>query len=154
MKIVATDVEGILPPIVLGDDEGAEDWIYDPPPLPIEDRAVQITRLFRGANPFTWGRANRQTSFSWQVARQHASIDAAGAFYRWHASGVPINVSLAVQDGANMDTYIGSIPQVAAVERVGRSTAFKYTIVGAVLQAASTDGGNAAQANPPPTDQS
>ena len=67
---------------------------------------------------------------------------------------MPINVSLAVQDGANMDTYKGVISEVAAVERVGRSTAFKYTIVGAVLQAASTDGGGGGQANPPAMDPS
>jgi hypothetical protein len=132
VKITAKDAEGVLDDIVLGDDGGG-DWIIDPPPLPVERRKVQITPLFRGATPFAWGRGNRAVSFSWTVARDHASADAAGAFMRGHPTKVPINVTLTVDDGAGTDSYTGVIVEVAPVDRFGRATVFRYGIDGAVL---------------------
>ena len=143
MKIVAKDAEEMLPDVVLGDDEGAGDFIIDPPPLPSEKRKVQITELFRAANPFAWGRGNRATSFRWTVSRNHASDDIAGAFARRHAAQVPINVVLTVSEGAFTDVYTGVIPEVTVGERLGRETVFGYAIEGAVLQPAETDGGGA-----------
>ena len=104
MKIVAKDAEGVLADVVLGDDEGAGDFIVDPPPLPAERRRMQVTALFRGVNPFSYGRGNRSMSFRWTVSRNHASADAAGQYMRWHARAVPINVELVVVDGVNTDT--------------------------------------------------
>ena len=142
MKITAKDAEGVLADVVLGDDEGAGDFIIDPPPLPAERRRMQVTALFRGVNPFSYGRGNRSMSFRWTVSRNHASADAAGQYMRWHARAVPINVELVVVDGVNTDTYVGVMVEVSAVGRTGRETVFGYTIDGAVLQAVETEGGN------------
>ena len=141
MKIVAKDAEGVLGEVILGNDEGTGDFIIDPPPLPSERRRMQVTPLFRGTNPFSWGRGNRSVAFRWVVSRNHASADVAGQFMRWHASAVPINVRLVVQDGNYQDTYSGVMVEVAAVGRTGRETVFGYTIDGAVLLAADTEGG-------------
>ena len=142
MKIVAKDAEGVLADVVLGDDEGAGDFIVDPPPLPAERRRMQVTALFRGVNPFSYGRGNRSVAFRWTVSRNHASADVAGQFMRWHASAVPINVRLVVQDGNYQDTYSGVMVVVAAVGWTGRETVFGYTIDGAVLLAVETEGGD------------
>ena len=103
---------------------------------------MQVTALFRGTNPFSYGRGNRSMSFRWTVSRNHASADAAGQYMRWHARAVPINVELVVVDGVNTDTYVGVMVEVSAVGRTGRETVFGYTIDGAVLQAVETEGGN------------
>jgi hypothetical protein len=141
VKIVAKDAEEVLIDVVLGDDEEAGDFIIDPPPLPSEHRKAQITPLFRGTNPFTWGRGNRSISFRWTVSRNHASADAAGTFLRGHAATVPINVTLVVTDGIGTDTYMGVMTEVTAVGRLGRETVFAYAIDGAVLQEQETEMG-------------
>jgi len=138
VKITAKDAEGVLPDIVLGND-GAEQWIIDPSPLPSERRKGQLTPLFRGAHPFAWARKNGVTSFSWTVSRNHANGDEAGKFSRRHSGDVPANVTLVVEDGGFADSYTGMILDVTAVDRIGRETVFRYTIDGAVLQAPVAD---------------
>ena len=150
MKITAKDADGVLPDVILGDDEGAGDFIIDPPPLPLERRSVQITPLFRGTHPFSRGRGNRSIAFRWTVSRNHASGEAAGLFMRWHANTVPINVTLVVRDGNYEDRYSGVMAEVAAAGRMGLETVFSYTIDGAVIQGAAVDGGPPSVS--PPTD--
>jgi hypothetical protein len=133
MTITATDTDGVLAAVTLGD-HSSGDWIVDPPMLPSERRKVQVTPLFRGAAPFVWGRGNRTISFSWVVSRDHGAVATAAAFAWEHAGLVPINVSLALAEGAETTTYVGVISEVTCLELYGQATLFRYAVEGAVLQ--------------------
>jgi hypothetical protein len=131
MKITAHDAEDVLSDIDLGDDD-AGDIIIDPIPLPVEQRKVQITPLFRGEHPFVAGRGNRTLAFSWVVSRVHADLATAVAFVWAHAAAVPINVELDVIEGSSTVSYTGVMTEVAAIEQVGVSTLFRYQMQGLV----------------------
>lgn len=131
MKITATDLDGVLSPIVLGDDANG-DIIVDPQPLPAETRTVQVTPLFRADQPFIRGRGNRVVSFAWVVSRAHANVATAVAFVWGHAALVPNNVSLVIADGSGAGTYTGVITGVVCLENYGLATVFRYSATGVV----------------------
>ncbi|MGO8678054.1 MAG: hypothetical protein ACLQVX_19600 [Limisphaerales bacterium] len=133
MQIVATPIPSATP-VTLGDD-GAGDFIIDPPPIPAEARQVQTEQLALAARVFANGLGNRETSFSWTVARVHASQAAADGFVWGHAATVPMNCSLGINDpdGAAIASFSSAvIVEVACVEQTGVSTKFRYTVQGAV----------------------
>ena len=133
MTITATDLDGVLTAVTLGD-HAAGDWIVDPPMVPSEKRKVQVTPLFRGNAPFVIGRGNRTVAFAWVVSRDHGAVATAVAFAWEHAAAVPINVSLALVEGAETVEYHGVISEVTCVELYGQATTFRYAVDGAVLQ--------------------
>ncbi|HXP63248.1 MAG TPA: hypothetical protein VN829_22290 [Dongiaceae bacterium] len=133
MQIVATPIPTATA-VTLGDD-AAGAYIIDPPPIPVEKRQVQIEQLVLEARVFAIGLGNRQTSFSWTVARIHADQPTADAFVWGHAAGVPLNCSLAVNDpdGTAVATFSSAvIVEVACIEQTGLSTKFRYRVQGAV----------------------
>ncbi len=133
MKIVATPIPGATA-VTLGDDDSG-DYIIDPPPTPVEKRQVQVEQLALAPRVFANGLGNRETSFSWTVARIHADLPAAVAFVWDHAASVPLNCSLAIDDPDT--TLVASfssavIVEVACLEQTGISTKFRYSVQGAV----------------------
>jgi hypothetical protein len=130
MQIIATDLAEVLAPITLGDDAAAA-FIIDPPPIPTEKRQVQTEQLVLAPAVFANGLGNRQCSFSWTVARVHASQAAADTFVWTHAASVPLNASLAINDpdGSNIQTFSSAvISEVACAEQSGISTKFRYRV--------------------------
>jgi hypothetical protein len=134
LQITLTDLAGVLEPITLGDD-ATGDFIIDPPPVPTERRQVQIEQLCLAPRVFANGVGNRQTDFTWTVARQHSSQAVADAFTFTHAASVPLNASIVINDpdGTAVASFSSAvISEVACVERTGISTKFRYAVEGAV----------------------
>jgi hypothetical protein len=130
MKIVATPIPAASP-VTLGED-AAGDYIIEPP-QPVERREVQSEGLAFADTKFVTGRGNREYSFSWVVARQHADQEAAEGFTWGHAATVPMNCSLAITDAPGAPNFSSAvIVEVAIVELKGQSTKTRYTVQGAV----------------------
>ena len=132
MQIIATPLPSGAA-VTLGDD-ATGDYIVDPQPLPVERRAAQVESLAFAARKVAIGRGNRQTSFSWTVARLHASLAAADTFAWNHAAGVPVNCSLQITVGTTVLTYSSAvIDDVTITEQLGKSTKTRYTVKAAIF---------------------
>jgi hypothetical protein len=134
MQIILTDLSGVLSPITLGDD-AAGAFIIDPPPIPAEKRQVQTEQLALSPRIFANGVGNRATSFSWTVARVHATQGAADTFVWTHAASIPLNASIVLNDpdGAEVASFTSAVvSEVTCTEQSGISTKFRYAVEGAV----------------------
>lgn len=116
--------------ITLGDDS-AGDFIVVAPLLD-DVRTVQVDPLFESDTPFSKGRGNRMREFSWVVDREHADAEAAASFALTHANGIPEDVSINIDTGANSFTIEHAvIARVTVLQVTGRSTTVRYTVTGA-----------------------
>lgn len=118
--------------VVLGDDSAGA-YIVDPPPMPAERRVAQVEALYEANAVFAKGRGNRSVSFFWTVARDHADAITAAAFALNHCKDVPIDCTIDVLNGSTTTSFIQAvIEEVTCVDLTGKSTRFRYSVVGAV----------------------
>jgi hypothetical protein len=132
MKIIITDLTGVVAALTLGDDS-AGNYIVDPPPVPIESRVVQNEPLAFGSRQFSYGRGNALTRFSWSVEWLFATNSAAAQFAWAHSSSVAWNVSIAIEGPPVWATFSSAcMSEVAIVEQCGCAVKARYTADGAV----------------------
>lgn len=101
----------------------------------VERRLTQVTEFVRAVDISTFDRKNKQTTITFSVTRQHASIRGAGVYMLEHATKLPnrglVTIEARDTNGSLTRRYLKNA-MISSVEsrQLGVSTFHSYEIVG------------------------
>jgi hypothetical protein len=105
--------------------------IEQPIGLSIEaSRTVQVVKPIEAAGVSALGRANKQTTVSFSVLREHANYSAAELYVATHESSLPDNGTLSIRpETAGESVYEDAALQGCRVTYLGVTTTATYSFI-------------------------